>query len=64
MKNFVLTFYQAQQIASKKLSLTVSLSDMHAFYNYICISFCMVATVKPEALKTLHACTFLVPFNS
>ena len=32
-KEFVLTPYQAQQIASKKLSLTVSL--LYAFYDYI-----------------------------
>ena len=32
VKNFVLIPYQAQQIASKKLNLTVSLSNMYAFY--------------------------------
>ena len=51
--------YQVQQIASKKLSLTVSLvlrlSNMYACYNYIFtqrISFCMAATVK--TLMTLY----------
>ena len=51
--------YQAQQIASKKLSLTVSLvlrlSNMYAIYNYIFtqrISFCMAATVK--TLRTMY----------
>ena len=44
VKNFVLTPYQAQQIVSKNFSLTVSLSNVYAFYNYIFtqhISFCM-----------------------
>ena len=61
---------------SKKLSLTVSLSNMYAFYNCIftqCISFCMDRADDNDITKYVaknfvslndRCCTFLGLFNS